>query len=92
MHGAICEMNLAIFFIVMDFFDRKKDFRNYNLEFSYSPSENEIVKSDLSDLIEDSFFFKPYDLSEETYCLSNKSEFNKIKITNNKVNIPQHKS
>jgi len=59
-------------------FDRKKDFRNYNLEFSYSPSENEIVKSDLSELIEDSFFFKPYDLSEETYCLSNKSEFNKI--------------
>lgn len=59
-------------------FDKTQDFRNFNLEFSYSPSENEIVKSDLSDLIEDSFFFKPYELSEETYCLSNKSEFNKI--------------
>ncbi len=59
-------------------FDKKKDIRNYNLEFSYSPSENENVKSDLSDLIEDNFFFKPYDLSGEIYCLSNKSEFNKI--------------
>ncbi|RKE90292.1 hypothetical protein [Ichthyenterobacterium magnum] len=59
-------------------FDKKKDMRNYNLEFSYSPSENENVKSDLSDLIEDNFFFKPYDLSDETYCLSNKSQFNKI--------------
>lgn len=59
-------------------FDSKQDIRNYNLEFSYSPSENETVKSDLSDLIEDCFFFKPYDLSDETYCLSNKSEFNKI--------------
>ncbi len=59
-------------------FDKKKDIRNYNLEFSYSPSENEAVKSDLSDLIEDSFLFKPYDLSDQTYCLTHKTEFNKI--------------
>src|SRR5690606_29363630 len=59
-------------------FDKKLDIRNFNLEFSYSPSENETVKSDLSDLIENSFLFKPYDLSDQTYCLTNKTEFNKI--------------
>ena len=59
-------------------FNKKHNLRNYNLEFTYSPSENETVKSDLSKLIDDSFLFKPYDLSDQTYCLTNKSEFDKI--------------
>ena len=59
-------------------FDKKKDIRNYNLDLSYSPSENETLKSDIFDLIEDSFLFKPYDLSDQTYCLTHKTEFEKI--------------